>query len=172
MTAQIFSDWRDLPFREIWAVDTEFYPGAGLANGGVHGDPVTPLCLDAIEMRSGRVLRLWQDELGVFPPYRLDADALIIGYNLAAEFGVHRACGWGEPARALDCYLEFRHFTNSGVVKSEDREKGFYSISGALRYFLEDEIDVSRKEGMRDRILQGPPFTDQEKRDIFRYCED
>ena len=25
---------------------------------------------------------------------------------------------------------------------------------------------------MRDRILQGPPFTEQEKRDILDYCED
>ena len=50
--------------------------------------------------------------------------------------------------------------------------KGFYSLGGALRYFLEDEIDVARKHDMRDRILQGPPFSDQEQRDILDYCED
>ena len=102
-------NWRDLPFREIWIVDTEFYPGSGLANGGVAGDPVTPLCLVALEMRSGRLIRLWQDQLGPFPPYRLDNDALIVGYMLAAEFGVHAALGWGEPACAVDAYIEFRH---------------------------------------------------------------
>ena len=64
------SDWRDLPFGEIWVVDTEFYPGAGLNNGGREGDASTPLCLVFKEMRSGRVVRLWQDELGRFPPYR------------------------------------------------------------------------------------------------------
>ena len=89
------SDWRELPFREIWVVDTEFYPGAGLANGGVEGDPLTPLCLVALEMRSGRLVRLWQDQLGPFPPYRLDDDALIVGYMLAAEFGVHIALRLG-----------------------------------------------------------------------------
>ena len=165
-------DWRDLPFREIWVVDTEFYPGPGLANGGVAGDPVTPLCLVALEMRSGRLIRLWQDQLGPFPPYRLDNDALIVGYMLAAEFGVHAALGWGEPACALDAYVEFRHYVNDGSVKSGDREKGFYSIGGALRYFLEDEIDVARKHDMRERILQGPPFSAQEQRDILDYCED
>jgi hypothetical protein len=72
----VFHDWRDLPFREIWAIDTEFYPGSGLANGGVNGDPLTPLCLVALELRSARLVRLWQDELGRFPPYRLDCDAL------------------------------------------------------------------------------------------------
>ena len=166
------SNWRDLPFREIWIVDTEFYPGPGLANGGVAGDPVTPLCLVALEMRSGRLVRLWQDQLGPFPPYRLDSDALIVGYMLAAEFGFHAALGWGEPACALDAYVEFRHYVNDGSIRSGDREKGFFSIGGALRYFLEDEIDVTRKHDMRERILQGPPFSAQEQRDILDYCED
>ena len=123
-------------------------------------------------MRSGRLVRLWQDQLGPFPPYRLDNDALIVGYMLAAEFGVHAALGWGEPACALDAYVEFRHYVNDGSVKSGDREKGFYSIGGALRYFLEDEIDIARKHDMRERILQGPPFSAQEQRDILDYCED
>jgi hypothetical protein len=171
MVATIF-DWHDLPFHEIWCVDTEFFPGVGLANGAVHGDAMTPLCLVALEMRSGRLIRLWQDELGRFPPYRLDNDALIVGYMLAAEFGFHIAKGWGEPACALDAYIEFRHYVNDGSIKSGDREKGFYGIDGALRYFLEDEIDIARKKEMRDRILQGPPFGVQEQQDIVAYCED
>ena len=166
------SNWRDLPFREIWIVDTEFYPGLGLANGGVVGDPVTPLCLVALEMRSGRPVRLWQDQLGPFPPYRLDSDALIVGYMLAAEFGFHAALGWGEPACALDAYIEFRHYVNDGSVKGGDREKGFYSIGGALRYFLEDEIDIVRKVDTRGRILQGPPFSTHEEQTFLDYCED
>jgi hypothetical protein len=169
--AAIF-DWHDLPFREIWCVDTEFYPGVGLANSATYGDAITPLCLVALEMRSGRLVRRWQDELRRFPPYRLDSDALIIGYMLAAEFGCHIALGWGEPACALDAYVEFRHFVNDGSVKSGDRDKGFYGIDGALRYFLEDEIDVAHKKSMRDRIVQGPPFSTHERQDILDYCED
>ena len=122
-----------LPFREIWIIDFEYYPGRGLANGGAAGDAVTPLCLVARELRSGRLLRLWQDELGRFPPYRLDADALIVGYMISAEFGCHIALGWGQPARALDPYVEFRHHTNNGAIKSADRDKGFHSLAGALR---------------------------------------
>jgi len=164
-------DWRELPFREIWCVDTEFYPGPGRANGGRDGDAIAPLCLVAYEMRSGRTVRLRQDELGPFPPYRLDADALIIGYMISAEFGTHIALGWGEPARALDPYIEFRHYVNDGAAKAEDRDKGFYSIAGALRYFCEDELDVTHKRDMRDRILEGPPFTGAERQDILEYCE-
>jgi hypothetical protein len=170
--ATIYNDWRELPFNEIWEADAEFYPGAGLDHGGVEGDPPTPLCLVAHEMRSGRTVRLWQDELGGFPPYRLDASSLFISYSLPAEFSVHLAKGWGEPACALDALVEFRHCTNDGSIKSGDREKGFYSIGGALRYFLEDEIDVARKDSTRERIMRGPPFTAQERADILAYCED
>jgi hypothetical protein len=94
----IYSDWRQLPFEEIWAVDTEFYPGPGFANGGVEGDASTPLCVVGTELHSGRVVRQWQGELGSLPPYRIDAGVLIVGYMLSAEFGFHIACGW--PALA------------------------------------------------------------------------
>jgi hypothetical protein len=52
-------DWRDLPFRELWLIDFEYYPGPGKANGGVDGDRLTPLCLVAHEMRLCRTVRLW-----------------------------------------------------------------------------------------------------------------
>ncbi len=42
----------DLPHPEIWAEDTEYYPGRGLGNGGVEGDSITPLCRVAIELRT------------------------------------------------------------------------------------------------------------------------
>ena len=123
-------------------------------------------------MRSGRLVSLWQDQLGPFPPYRLDGEALIVGYMLAAEFGFHLAQGWGEPACALDAHIEFRHYVNDGAVKSGEREKGFYSIGGALRYCLEDEIDVARKDEMRERIMRGPPFSPKERDEILTYCQD
>ena len=60
---------------------------------------------------------------------------------------------------------------NDGTIKSGEREKGFFSIGGALRYFGEDEIDIAHKKDMRDRIVQGPPFSHQEQRDILDYCD-
>jgi DNA polymerase-1 len=156
-----------LPFREILAVDAEYYPGQGLANGGVEGDLITPLCFVVHELRSGRTTRVWQDELLQlrFPPYRLDADTLFVAYGLAAEFGVHLRRGWGEPARAIDALIEFRHHTNDG----RDRARG---LDGALTYFNLESLDLARKKTTRSRILAGPPFTEQEKRDTLNYCED
>jgi hypothetical protein len=166
------SDWRELPFEELWVVDTEYYPGPGLANGGRHGDAPTPLCLVALEMRSGRIVRLWQDQFGPFPPYRLDASALVMGYMLSAEFGSHIALGWGRPACALDPYIEFRHHVNNGAARAADREKGFFGLDGALRYFHENGIDTAHKTEMRDRILQGPPFNAGERTQTLEYCKD
>ncbi|MCQ4188855.1 DNA polymerase [Methylocystis suflitae] len=172
MAAVTYSDWRHLPFREIWCVDFEYYPGAGLANGGREGDQISPLCLVAFEMRSGRYVELWQDGFGPFPPYSLGGDALLVGYMLTAEFGAHLALGWGQPARAADPYVEFRHLTNDARVKSGEREKGFYSLPGALRYFGDNGVDLAHKRDMRERIVQGPPFSRQERRDILAYCRD
>jgi DNA polymerase I len=166
----------DLPFHEIWAVDTEYYPGPGYANGGRDGDRITPLALVAVEMRTGRTVRLWQGELGPAPPYRLDPDVLVVSYMATAEMGFHLAAGWGQPACLLDCYTEFRHHTNDARVTSKDnglrRDKGFYSLAGALRFFRQDVLDVTRKDETRDRILQGPRFSSRERREILEYCED
>jgi hypothetical protein len=162
-------DWRELPFAEIWIVDTEYYPGHGMAHGSVKGDPITPLCLAAIELRSGRTVQLWQDELGPFAPIRLDLQALYVSYLLTAEFGFHRASGWASPAVAIDAYVEFRRLTNDARIKSGDRPKGFYSLPGALRWFGADTLDVAHKQEMRDRILAGPPFTAAERETIQRY---
>jgi DNA polymerase-1 len=169
------SDWRDLPFREIWALDSEYYPGPGFANGGVQGDQITPLCVVALEMRSGRVVRKWQDELGPAPPYSIGPDSVVMGYMVTAELGTHLALNWPQPANALDPYVEFRHYVNDGSIEQNEREKGeagFYSLAGALRYFCEDPIDTAHKKEMRDRILQGPPFTAEERAAVLDYCEE
>ena len=172
MMARIYRDWGELPFREIWVYDFEFYPGRGYANGGKDGDAPTPLCLVAIELRSGKVIRRWQDELGPFAPYPLDAGALFVSHMFTAESGCHIPLGWKQPASALDTYIEFRHYMNDGSVESGDREKGFYGLAGALRYFLDDTVDTAHKKEMRDRILKGPPFTATERAAILEYCED
>ena len=134
-----FADWRELPYDEIWCVDTEYYPGPGLANGGRDGDLITLLCLAAVELRSGRTAKLWQDEIGPFPPYRVDSDALFVSYMLTAEFGFHQALGWGKPACAIDAYIEFRHLTQRRSRQSGRPPQGLlftgrrYALSQAER---------------------------------------
>jgi hypothetical protein len=47
----------DLPFAEVWAFDFEFF-------GTENGDRPTVVCLVARELRTGRIIHRWEDELG------------------------------------------------------------------------------------------------------------
>jgi DNA polymerase-1 len=55
-------------FQQIWCSDFEFVAEPG-------ENPV-PVCLVAKELRSGREVRVWQDELSLGPPYPLGPEAL------------------------------------------------------------------------------------------------
>src|SRR5690242_12756507 len=91
-------------FDEVWLVDTEYTPRPG--------DPNIPICLAATEVRSGRIIDLWEDELGSHPPYPQSIDSLFVAYNTVAEFSFHLALGWELPLRVLDLYTEFRWLYN------------------------------------------------------------
>jgi DNA polymerase-1 len=93
-----------LPFHEIWAVDFEF--------DAKPGENPKPVCLVAWELRSGRKVRVWQDEFGVDPPYSTGPDSLIVCYYASAEIGCHLALDWPAPERVLDLFTEFRNLTN------------------------------------------------------------
>jgi DNA polymerase I len=58
---------------EIWCVDFEF-----IARPGELPDVV---CLVAHELKSGRTLRLWRNQLRATPPYRIDASALFVCFR-------------------------------------------------------------------------------------------
>ena len=145
-----------LPFREIWLHDFEFIP-----QPGEHHDVV---CLAAHELRSGQTLRLWKDQLGASPPYRTDGDVLFVNFAATAECTCHLALGWPLPAKVLDLSPVFRNLTNG---RSTPDGKG---LLGASRYYGLDAIATKQKDAMRDRILQGWPFTPAEQERILDYC--
>ena len=74
-------------YREIWLVDFEF--------SAPPGERPDPVCLVAREFRSGRTLRLWQDDLRGRrePPYPIGPDCLFVAYFASAELGCHLALG-------------------------------------------------------------------------------
>jgi DNA polymerase I len=150
-----------LPFREIWAVDFEYYV--------TDGEQPRPLCLVAKELKSGRIIRLWRDEFGLFPPYRLDPEALFVAYAANAELACHIVLGWGQPARILDLHAEFRRIANDGSIKH--REKDFFKLPSVLALYGLDTIGLSAKRDMIARILAGPPYSAQDRLDILDYCQ-
>ena len=145
------------PFREVWAADFEF-----VAHPGERPDVV---CLVARELKSGRVIRLWRDQLGPVPPYATGPDTLFVAYYASAELGCHRALGWPTPARVLDLFTEFRARRNGLATVAGS------SLLGALTHFGLDNIGATEKEGMRELILTGGPWSAQQQADIIAYCE-
>jgi hypothetical protein len=143
-------------FAEVWAFDFEF-----ISHPGEHPDVV---CLCARELRSGRTISLWRDELGPAPPYRTDAGVLFVSFVANAELACHLALGWPLPAKVIDLNPEFRRVTN-GRLTPEGK-----GLLGALTYYGFDTIGTKRKDMMRERILQGWPFTAEEREQILRYC--
>jgi hypothetical protein len=146
-----------LLYREIWAVDFEF-----VAKPGERPDPV---CLVAQELRSGRILRLWRDQFGHIPPYRIDADGLFVCFYGSAELGCHRVLGWPMPLRILDLFCEFRNYTNGLPTPAGS------GLIGAMVTFGLDTIGATEKDEIRALILRGPPWTEAEQVRILNYCE-
>src|SRR5512135_471858 len=109
-------------YREVWSVDFEF--------SAPSGERPNPVCLVARELRSGRTLRHWQDDLRSRrePPYPIGPDVLFVAYYASAELGCHLALGWPLPARVLDLYTEFRNRAN-GLSPSHG-----FGLLGALAW--------------------------------------
>jgi hypothetical protein len=143
-------------FQEIWAVDFEF-----IASNGNVPDPV---CLVAKELISGKTIRLWRDQFGPVPPYPVHEDSLFVAYFASAELGCHLALNWPIPKRVCDLFTEYRAQTNGLNL-------GGNTLLAALATFGLDTIGAIEKKEMRDLILRGPPWSNQERQDILDYCE-
>jgi DNA polymerase family A len=113
---------------------------------------------------AGQTYRLWRDQLSDRPPYRTDDKVLFICFVGNAELGCHLAEGWPLPANILDLSAEFRCITNGRTVPAG---KG---LLGALAYYGFDSVGSKQKDAMRDRIMKGWPFSDEEREEILRYC--
>jgi DNA polymerase family A len=145
-------------FEEIWLADFEFIPAAG-----EHPDVV---CLCARELRTGRTLRLWRTDLDKLakPPYRTDDKVLFVCFVANAECACHLVLGWPLPKKIFDLSPVFRCVVNGRKLS---QGKG---LVGALAYFGLEAIDAKYKDDMRKRILEGWPFTWEEREKILEYC--
>lgn len=143
-------------FEEVWMHDFEF-----IAQPGERPDVV---CLAARELRTGQTIRLWRDKLDERPPYRTDDKVLFINFVANAEMCCHLALGWPLPANVLDLSPPFRNLIN-GCATPEGK-----GLIGLLRYYGLDAIDTKHKKAMQQRVMQGWPFTAQEREQILVYC--
>jgi hypothetical protein len=149
-------------FKNIVAVDFEFEFGGH----NVVGERPRPLCAVFKELRTGKVVRVWRDEFGSGPPFPVGNDALWVAYYSSAEWGNFIALGWSMPANVLDLYVEFRLRTNGLETPAGA------GLVGASIYFGLDHIGADRKEGSRQFILGGGPWSAEDRAAIQLYNED
>jgi DNA polymerase-1 len=145
-------------WEQIWVVDFEFHQPPGYQP--------SPICLVAKEVRSGREIRLWGDELTSLPspPYAIGAKSLFVAYYASAELTCHLALGWPMPAKVLDLYAEFRN-----VANGLEPVCGF-GLLGALAWFGLDVLGALEKQVMRDLAIRGGPYSADERRALTDYC--
>ena len=145
-------------FREVWLLDFEFH-----APDGYRPDP---LCMVALERRSGRILSLKQNDLRrlAAAPFSTDADTLVVAYYAAAEMSCFLALGWPLPEYVIDLYAEFRCLTSGLAVPSG------HGLLGAAVYFGLDPVSAAPKENMRGLAMRGGPFTAEEEAALLDYC--
>jgi DNA polymerase-1 len=144
-------------FREIVVLDTEFH------SGQVRGNRPIPVCLYAVELRSGRKHRIWC-EAGEPVTNPLPVDALYVAFSASAEWGCFLALGWRLPEHICDLYAEYRCLSNGRATS------GANSLIDALVYYGCPAMPRSHKQNMRERILQGGPYDAQDREDILVYC--
>ena len=146
-------------FSQIWAADFEF--------SAPSGERPKPVCLVAHEVSSGRIIRLFGDELLSLgtAPYSIGTDSLFVAYYAPAELGCHLALKWPVPQNILDLYPEFRNLTNGLNTPAGS------GLLGALVYFGLDSMDAVEKDSMRQLALRGGPYTDEEQISLLDYCE-
>ena len=146
----------------IWLCDFEFH-----SREGVEGNPTEPVCIVAMEITTGKKIRIWQDELRQLDkaPFPTDDSTLFVAYYLSAEIGCFLSLCWALPSNVLDLFTEFRCMTNGTLLPNG---KG---ILGALTYFGKSGINAEEKTAMRDMVLRRGPWSTTEQKDILDYCE-
>jgi hypothetical protein len=150
--------WRDA-YREIWAVDFEYRCPSG------HRPFV--VCMVARELRSGRVIRLWRDDLLKLDraPFATDRSSLVIAYYAAAEMSCFLALGWPLPVNVIDLFAEFRCAVNGRPGACD------HSLVGALMHFGLPVDSLGDKDAMRSLIMDSVVYTAAQRKQILDYCE-
>ncbi len=142
-------------FGEVVVADFEF--------SATPGERPHPICLVAHELRSGRKIRLFEDELLQLktPPYSTAPETLFIAYYASAELGCYLALNWPLPAKVLDLFVEFRNKTNGLSPPCGN------GLLGAMVYYGLDGVTVAEKAAMRGLALRGGPWTSDERRQLL-----
>lgn len=128
---------------------------------------VEVVCMVAIDLATGQVFKVWlEGELPSSPPFPCGPDTILVAHAVApAEARCLLALGWPMPGGMIDTYVEER--VRASGEKPED---GFGLLACCLRHGVQC-ISTDEKDGMRELVLRGGPYTPEQRQDIMNYCE-
>jgi DNA polymerase-1 len=151
-----------LPYPAVWAIDFEFRHPDG------YPLPEHIRCMVARDIKSGRELRLWADELPPDPPFDVDRD-LFVAFAADAEWSCFlKKRDWRLPAHVIDLRYEYLALRNA-VLRGRQARRA--SLQDALRHHGLPAI--AEKPEMRALAMQDRPsneYTPQERMDLLAYC--
>jgi DNA polymerase I len=154
-------------YRTVLLIDTEFRQ---TPFGHVH-----PVCLVAKDVVSGHEYRTWTDDSDTseLPTLPDGPNVLYVSYSAPAEWSCWLAWGWELPCNILDLHAVHR-LENNGLTEFQRGEERPLRCS-LLSLMQEKDLghlamSEAHKEAMRNLILQGGPYTHEQKTAILDYC--
>ncbi len=144
-------------FQEVWCCDFEF--------AALDGNRPEVKCMVAIELHSGREIKLFREDLYRLdkPPFDIGKNSLFIAYYAPDEISCFLSLGWELPKYILDLCVEFKNIL-SGI-------EGCKGLIDCLKYYGLSSIDTLKKDSMRELALREGDYTDKERRDLLDYCK-
>lgn len=153
---------RRLTDLDPWCLDFEYWaPGDSVSR-------LRPICLSGVHYWTRQPISLWLwDDPPKGPPFHVGPNTAMCSYAAQAEASCFIALGWELPRFTIDAFAEFRVHTNGR------RLPGANGLLGALEHYrIATGTDQKRKDEMRDLCIKGGPFTDEQKQEIMRYCDE
>lgn len=146
-------------YKSINVSDVEFIEAVG--------ERPIPVCIVSRDLISGKVTRVFQDDLLSMkePPFDIGENALFVSYMAVAEFSFFKALGWKKPVHTVDLFVEYTLKMN-GTGKKKDM-----SLLEVLDEYSLPHITKEEKEANIQLILRGGPWSDAERATILDYCE-
>ena len=145
-----------LGYRHAWCIDFEFVAPPG--------HKPRPVCMVAMCLITGEAIHLWGGQMSACP-FDVAPDNLFVAFYASAETSCFDVLGWPRPCRMLDLFTEFRCLTN-GIGSGHGN-----GLIGALLYYGLPTIGGEEKNAMRDLIMGGGPWSEEQAAQIVAYCE-
>jgi DNA polymerase-1 len=159
----VLQQFSDAGIVDVVAADTEFISQPDGSQ--------KPVCAVFYSLITQQVWKIWFEDGGPYQPPPFDLDrVLLIAFRSDAEQGTFTMLGWDKPAKVIDLYVEWLHINNETERRAELRKKKLTGLLAVCRAKGILTITEAEKEGWRERILAGYPFSPEERAGILDYC--